>query len=441
MPESLRILLLSIVVGGLVILGSGPTLACEGVATSPSAAADSLLARVRVLTSAEMAGRGSGTPGAAAAAAKICDWFSAWRLAPPFTDSYCQEFPLAGKNWAEEDIAGRPGRNVGGILRGRGDLADRFVIVGAHYDHLGVVADHSASAAGDALPYYPGANDNASGVTVMLELARLAALRNGPGSDPEDCRSVLFVSFDAEEIGLQGSGYLATHLPVPAECVDAMVNLDTVGQVLDSRLFIGGVGTTPLFEEILTRVNTQGLDLALTQGGWSGSDHMSFNLQEIPVLFLFSGPYPQYNRPTDDWPTLNFPELVRVADLADRLLQELRTLPDSLPWVSVATQEMSVEQEEEASNRNTWFGSIPDFSPGVKGYKLGGVFDGSPAARAGLQKGDILVKLGGREVADLPTFTRALRAHAPGALVEVTVLREELKLNFTVVLGDRKDRQ
>lgn len=439
MAESPRILLLGAVAGILVILFSGLALAVEVGAIPPGAAADSMLARVKVLTSAELEGRGSGTPAAEAAASQVGAWFSALGLTPAFSGSFWQEFPLAGENWAGQDIAGLPGRNVGGILRGNGKLAERFVIVGAHFDHLGVVREQPPDSSGAEVTYYPGANDNASGVAAMLELARLAVLRNGHEPGPADCRSLLFVSFDAEEIGLQGSNHLATHLPVSADCVDAMVNLDTVGQVTDGRLFIGGVGTTPVFAEILDRIDTRGLDLALTQGGWSGSDHMSFNLQEIPVLFLFSGPYLQYNRPTDDWPTLNMSELAKVVDMADGLLQELRTLPGPLPWVQVSAPKLETDQEEGESNRSTWFGSIPDFSPGIKGYKLGGVFDGSPAARAGLQKGDILVKLGGREVEDLPTFTSALRAHAPGDLVEVTVIREGRSVNFTVVLGDRKD--
>ena len=167
---------------------------------------------------------------------------------------------------------------------------------------------------------------------------------------------------------------------------------------------------------------------------------MSFNTREIPVLFIFGGAYPEYNRPTDDWPTLDYEAMAAVTAYSQRLLRLIRIEPGDLPWVMITAKNLR-QGENNGQNRDTWFGSLPDFTEEVKGYKLAGVFDGSPAARAGLQKGDVLVMLGGTPVEDLQTFTRALRSHAAGDLVEVRVERGGRFLNFTVVLGNRTDRK
>jgi aminopeptidase YwaD len=312
------------------------------------------------------------------------------------------------------------------------------VVVGAHYDHLGRLAGVDPAipspARGD---YYPGANDNASGVAAVSEVIRLAVHESvGDGA----VRSVMFVFFTAEEIGLQGSGYLVSHLPVAIDSVDAMINLDTVGQLNENRLYVSGVGTTSSFTALVDSAATASLDLSLAQGGWSGSDHMSFNTREVPVLFIFGGAYRQYNRPADDWDTLDYDALTRVTAFTARLLGLVRTEPGDMPWIMVAEKSLRQDTGED-QNRATWLGTLPDFTEEVTGYKLAGVFDGSPAARAGLQKGDVLVMLGGDPVEDLATFTRALRSHGPGDLVEVRVLREGRSLNFTVVLGNRADRK
>lgn len=394
--------------------------------------------RTVVLTSAAMAGRGSGTPGGEAAAETLAVWMADLGLKPAFAGQWFQTVPLTGTGWSGEDLAGKTGRNVAGILPGSGALADRFVVVGAHYDHLGRVAPATAEAPPPAAgEFYPGANDNASGVAVIFDLIRRAAI----SPDGESSRrSVLFVNFVAEEVGLQGSAHLVNNLPVADDLIDAMLNIDTVGQLTDNRLYISGVGTAEVFTGFVADAETEGLDLSLTQGGWSGSDHMSFNTREIPVLFVFGGAYPQYNRPTDDWPTLDPASLVSVAGYTHRLLDLVRAEPSDMPWIMIAEKNLR-EGDDEGQNRDTWFGSLPDFTEEVSGYKLAGVFDDSPAAAAGLQKGDVLIMFGSDPVEDLATFTRAMRAYAPGDLVEVKVERDGRIINFTVVLGNRADRK
>ena len=419
------------------ILAIWTVLGCRADA-SPDPDPENLKARAVVLTAPALAGRASGTPEAEAAADTLAAWMEGLGLEPAFDGSWFQEVPLSGQGWAGEELGGKTGRNVAGILQGSGRLAGRFVVVGAHYDHLGRVTPADGPvpppARGD---YYPGANDNASGVSVVFELIRLTEANR---DDSGDRRSVLFVNFVGEEVGLQGSGYMVSHLPVAVDSVDAMINFDTVGQLTDNRLHVSGVGTTASFAVMVDAANTGDLDLSLAQGGWSGSDHMSFNTREIPVLFIFGGAYPEYNRPADDWPTLDFEAMAMVTAYSGRLLHIIRNEPGDLPWIMVAQKNLR-QGDGDGQNRDTWFGSLPDFTEEIVGYKLAGVFDGSPAAQAGLQKGDVLVMLGGDAVEDLATFTRALRSHAPGDLVEVRVERDGRTLNFTVVLGNREDRK
>lgn len=404
---------------------------------SDDGAADRLRSVVEVLAGPSLAGRGSGTPENAAAADTIAARLAALGLQPAFDGGWFQEFPLSGEGWTGEDLDGRTSRNIAGFLPGTGALADRWIAIGAHYDHLGRLdATRAGTGPAPAGEFYAGANDNASGVAVLLELARRAAQADAPGGDR---RSLLVLSFGAEEVGLQGSAYLVNHLPVPLDGIDLLINLDTIGRTDTGKLYVSGVGTAARLAGLIESVRTDELELSLAQGGWSGSDHLSFNTREVPVLFLFGGPYPEYNTPADVAASLDYPRMAQIADFAARLLDSARTDPGAFEWVMVGPKDL--EDRPTGGNRNTWFGSLPDFTEEIEGYPLAGVFDDSPAARAGLQKGDVLVAFAGRPVVDLATFTKALRAHEPGDLVEIAVLREGRRLNFTVVLGDRSQKK
>jgi len=401
---------------------------------SPDAGIEST---IRFLTAPVLAGRGSGSPGLRATADSLASWLESAGWQPGYGEAWFQDYDLRGEGWAGQDLTGLPGRNVAGILPGRGSLVGRWLVIGAHYDHLGRVAP----AAADAPPpepdgYYPGANDNASGVSVVLETVRQLA-----AADPlQDARSIMVVFFGDEETGLQGSTAFVATPPLDLDVVDVMVNLDTVGKLHDGSLYVSGVGTSSRLREIAAAA-AGSLHLELAEGGWSGSDHMSFNTHEVPVLFLFGGPYRDYNRPTDTWDNLVAADLQTVLGYTGRLIGILRADPGEFSWIMVGDGPLRSDDGAGEGNRDTWFGSLPDFAEGVAGYKLAGVFDDSPAAEAGLQKGDVLVRLGGAEVTDLASFTKALRAHDPGNLVEVEVRRAGSLLRFTVVLGNRSDRR
>ena len=399
-----------------------------------------LRGRVEALTSPAFAGRAAGSPGAASAADTLAAWFAAVGLEPAFAGGWRQEFPLTGQGWTGDSLVGRNGANVGARLAGAGTLAGRWLVVGAHLDHLGEVAPGAAvPATGN---YYPGANDNASGIAIVHELA--ARLASAPAAG--DRRSVLFVNLDAEEVGLQGAAWFVNHAPVVLDSVDVMINLDTVGRLSDGRLIVSGIGTAgPLAAAVDQAASASSVTVNASRGGWSGSDHMVFNTREVPVLFLFGGPYPEYNRPTDDAAALDYQAMARVADFATALVAGLRAVPGRFTWQMVAGGGLRDEADAPAGagegNRQTWLGTMPDFTEGQTGYRLAGVFDGSPAAAAGLEKGDLLVRFGDYPVSDLGTFTTALRAYAPGDLVEVGIVRNGRDLHFTVALGDRAQRR
>jgi len=406
-----------------------------------------LLQRIRVLTQPVLAGRGNGTPELLAAADTIAGWLTAIGLDPGATPGWFQDFPLHGDDWE-----GQSGRNVVGVVPGCGDLAGRFIVIGAHYDHLGRVAGQDSEQVPAVGDYYPGANDNASGVAVLLELARLQRSwatdaeqfshpdrSDDASSGRPSVRSCLFVAFGAEEIGLQGSAYFVKHLPIPRDSLDAMINFDCVGQLIDNRLYIGGVGTATEFGSQVHAANADSLDLALSPGGWAGSDHVSFNTIEVPVLFLFTGPYVEYNRPEDDWPTCSPDGLRLVTAFSHRLLIDLATTVTPFTYQFVAQAPVPMDSGA-VSARKAWLGTIPDFTTQVTGVQLAGVITGSPAARAGLVKGDILVSFAGQPVSDLAGFTVLLRRQQPGDQVNLELLRDGKRLHYIVLLADRADR-
>ncbi|MFO7652899.1 MAG: M28 family peptidase [Candidatus Krumholzibacteriia bacterium] len=421
----------------VAMAAAGPAWTTDGGAAAPERSESRLRERVAALCGPELAGRAAGSPGAERAASMIGEWMSAAGLEAPAGGSFFQTVPLEG-----EALAGRSDRNVVGVLEGQGRLRSRWVVVGAHFDHLG----RTERAPGPpAVPregqYYPGANDNAAGVAALLELAHLSrGAPVAPVAPGDDRRSILFVAFAAEEVGLQGSRRFVADLPVPRDSVDLMLNLDTVGRLGEGRLHVGGVGTAPGLDAHLDRAAAAGVELRPSQSGWAGSDHVPFLAAGIPALFFFTGPYPDYNRVTDTPETLDFPGLAQVTGLVARLLQQLCTDPAPFPFREVAGLPDDREPTPADGSRSTWFGSVPDFDAGAGGYRLAGVVAGSPAARAGLGAGDVLVRFGGEAVTDLPSFTRALRLHRPGEMVEVEVRRDGKLMRLTVELADRAER-
>jgi len=323
-------------------------------------------------------------------------------------------------------------QNVVGVLRGRdSNLTAEAVVIGAHYDHLGL-GERNSLAPSQAGKVHAGADDNASGTSVLLELARAL------GERKRDLRrSIVFLAFSGEELGLLGSAYYTKNPEWPLEKTTAMINLDMVGRPKDGKLIIGGIGSSPGFKEIVEKANRTGLNVSTTAGAFGGSsDHISFYVKNIPVLFFFSGLHADYHKPSDTPDKILAADAARVGDLA---MQAALTLSsqDARPQF-VRVQEAQPAAGGGGAGYGAYFGSIPDMGEEVVGVKFADVRDGSPAAKAGLKAGDLLIEFAGKEIKNLYDFTYALRAHKPGEEVSVTVMRGKEKMTVMVKLEQRK---
>ena len=439
---------LATTLSGVVMLS---TIACHpspsvaGPASMPDTAA--VMRDVRYLASDALEGRGTGTPGNDSAAAFIARRFSSMGLAPAFSSTVDRVCGHAGPRRAPCDgrfvqafvarsvaaaHAGLPGelptQNVAAVVRGTDPaLRDEYVILGAHFDHLGRSAFGALDP--DAVnAIRNGADDNASGTAAVMELARLLH-RNPPK------RSVIFVTFSGEELGLLGSQWFVDHLPVPAEKVRAMLNFDMVGRMQGDRVIIYGVATAQELSEIVTRANAVApLQVTATGDGFGASDHSSFYAKNLPVLHFFTNVHDDYHKASDDADKVNAAGLSRVVSLAERITREIADRPRPLTFVRAVAAAPTSTRE----NTSAYLGSIPDMgATDVTGVRLTGVRADSPADKAGLKAGDVIVEFAGKPVKDLYGYTDALYAQKPGDTVDVVVLRGAERLTMKVTLGRR----
>lgn len=387
---------------------------------------------VRYLADDALEGRRAGSPGARCAAGYLAAVFREIGLRPPAgSDDYFRDVPLASA--VNPHAPGGTGHNVVGVLEGADpDLRDRAVVVGAHYDHLGHGGFGSVHPE-DHGQIHNGADDNASGVAALIEVAR--ALTSGPRPD----RTVVFVAFTGEEYGLLGSSAYVKDPVVPLERTDAMLNMDMVGRLGSDPLIVYGTGTADEWEEILgSEASEGGIELSMGQEGFGPSDHTSFYARDIPVLHFFTNVHGDYHRPSDDWQKIDAQGLDRVAGLVSDVARRVASRSGPLTLREGAGAPPS--GGDEGGGYGAYLGTIPDFAPVDRGVRLSGVSVGSPAERAGLRQGDVIVGFDGEEVADLYALTDALRAHAAGDTVDVTVLREGEERTLTAVLGSRDER-
>ena len=322
-------------------------------------------------------------------------------------------------------------QNVAAMVRGRDpQLASEAVVIGAHYDHLGL-GRHDALDPDAAGQVHPGADDNASGSAAVLELARAISARRADLK-----RSVIFLSFSGEELGLLGSAYYTEHPLWPLNKTVAMLNLDMVGRVREGKLYVGGTGTSPVFPKILEAANSTGLHLESSRSGYGASDHTSFYVKDIPVLFFFSGLHEDYHRATDTPDKIAAGEEARVGDLVLHVAMALAS-GDPRPQFTRVVEPRPVGSTGGGGGYGAYFGSIPDMGAEIEGVRFADVRDASPAAKAGLKRGDVLVEFAGAPVKNLYDFTYQLRAHRPGEEVRVVVLRNAQRVEATVKLEVR----
>ena len=323
--------------------------------------------------------------------------------------------------------------NVIGIVPGQDEkAAGQCLVVGAQYDHLGL-GDQNSLAPSQIGQIHHGADDNASGTSGLLEIADAFAHDRTPPA-----HTLVFVAFAGEETGLLGSSYYTNHPACGLDKTLAMINMDMIGRVAKNKLYVGGSGTSPGFKKLVEDANHDaGFNLSYSASGYGASDHMSFTVRGVPVLFFFSGLHSDYHKPSDTWDKIDAEDGAKVARLVAGVLSELDQLKEKPQFVRVA--EPTPSNMGGGGGYGPYFGSIPDFGEIEHGgVKFADVRDASPAAKAGFKAGDILVEFGGKRIDNLYDFTYALRAHHPGDKVSVTVLRNGEKVTREVTLEVRK---
>ncbi len=325
--------------------------------------------------------------------------------------------------------------NVIGILPGSDpELSKEYVVIGAHYDHLGLGDRHSLAPSQIGKIHY-GADDNASGTAGVIELACDLAPRR-----KELKRSFVFMAFAGEELGLLGSRYYTTHPELPLEKTAAMLNLDMIGRPKDRKVYVGGIGSAQEFRNLVEDENKPvKLNIEFSSFGADASDHTSFNVAQVPALFFFSGLHSDYHKPSDTWDKINAADAADVLRLVERVALRLDVQPQKPLFVRVAAPAHASGGSVTGGTGGygAWFGSVPDFGEIEKGVKFADVREGSPAAQAGLKAGDILIEFDGKNVANLQEFTFLLRSHKPGDEVDVVVLRGKERVPAKVKLGRR----
>lgn len=320
-------------------------------------------------------------------------------------------------------------RNVLGLLEA--PSAGEVVVIGAHYDHLGMGTSGSLEASPQGKIHH-GADDNASGVSALLELARRLTT-NRSGLD----RSVLFAAFGAEELGLLGSGYFVRHPSMAIDKITAMINMDMIGRLRDSTLEVHGVGTSAVWRGLVEEAGVKaGLKLRLSEGGFGPSDHNTFYAAGKPILFFFTGTHSDYHKPADTADKVNAAGIVQIVDTIEPIVRGVGKREVAVTFVRVSGDK---EQPAGGAARGfkVWVGGIPDYAAPGPGVTFSGVSPGSPAEKAGVQGGDVLMKFAGKEIRDIYEYTAALGDAKPGETVTLVLKRAGVEVTLDVALVER----
>jgi hypothetical protein len=307
----------------------------------------------------------------------------------------------------------RTAYNVVGLLDSG---AGRTTVVGAHYDHLGWGGEGSRHRGEKAIHH--GADDNASGTAVLMQLARDLASASTPLSEDASSSNHLFIAFSGEEKGLYGSNYWTKNSTFPLDSINYMINLDMVG-MLDSvgSIGINGVGTSPSWS-VVDSVKAGELTIKSTLGGIGSSDHTSFYLQDIPAIHFFTGTHEHYHKPSDTWENLNYPGMLRVT----RYIEDLMARLDGRGELEFTKTE---EENAAATPRfKVTMGVVPDYMFSGTGMRIDGVTEGKPAEAAGLKKGDVVLRIGAVDVPDMMGYMKALGQFNKGDTAPVKILRD-----------------
>lgn len=394
----------------IAIIGGLFTFSCDQAPTDASLL-QGLKTDVNYLAADDLGGRAIGTEGEEKAAKYLEVEFEKIGLEPKGTDLYFQPFTVSKPtNPHEEAVIGTngegvTGRNVVGFIDNQ---AEKTIVIGAHFDHLGMGGQGSLHRGDSAI--HNGADDNASGTAALVALAKML-------KHEKHTSNFLFIAFSGEENGLWGSNYFVKNPTIDLESVNYMINMDMVGRLNEEKtLAINGVGTSPSFVPVLESVNADSLKLVTSESGVGPSDHTSFYLQDLPVLHFFTGQHSDYHRPSDDSDLINYEGLLLVVKYIDRLIGQLDT-ESKLAFTKTK------DSNGDSPRFTVSLGVVPDYLYDGEGMRIDGVSEDKPAQAAGLMKGDVIVQLGDSTIVDMMSYMRALSAFKKGDAAKVVYQR------------------
>ncbi len=388
---------------------------------------------ISYLASDSLGGRETGSEGDSLAAEYIRQELASYGFIPLTGDGF-QRFPWSAN--AGMDSAGGMimetgrSRNVVMMLPGEDDsLKNEYIIIGAHFDHLGIGGKGSSSMKQDTIGVHPGADDNASGIGMMLEIAEKFALTKG--SHP---RTIICIAFSGEEKGLLGSKYFVNNPVIDMSKIDVMINLDMVGRLQESNILqISGIGTSPGFVDIMNTLNdTSSIKLALSESGYGPSDHSSFYSNNVPVLFFTTGAHTDYHKPSDTYDKINYEGMVKVSSLIFDIAHYLDSLPQKLTFREAGPRE---EESRPMRGKGATLGIMPDFNGIEKnGLRTDIVTPGKPAANAGMKNGDIITSINGKTIANIYDYMSKMGELKTGQIITVEFLRNGNKMTLLIQL-------
>lgn len=364
------------------------------------------------LTSEDLEGRGTGTLGEIKAANYIAGIFKENGLKPLGTDgSYFQPFQVTVT--VEGNAHQLTGRNVIGFLDNN---AKKTIVIGAHYDHLGKGYQGSSLSPDSKNKIHNGADDNASGTTGLIELARHFA-----GNQVQERHNLLFIAFSGEELGLLGSKFYTNAPTIALNTISCMINMDMIGRFQDDKgIIVSGWGTSPAWGKLIPEIaKSYKMKYTIDSSGVGASDHTSFYLKDIPVVQFFTGSHGDYHKVSDDADKINAEGEAKIIGVIADLLEKLDIEPTDPAFLTAGNPHSGAK----ASNFKVTLGVMPDYSYSGKGLKIDGVSKARPAEKAGIQAGDIVIKLAGKEIGTIYDYMDILSKHEKGQQVDAVFLR------------------
>ncbi len=375
---------------------------------------------IKVLSSDSLEGRGTGTAGEKLALSYIQNQFKLMGLEPKGDGKqFTQKFPFKSGVHA----TGQEGTayNVVGYLDNK---AEYTIIIGAHYDHLGLGQEGGSLDANPSGKIHNGADDNASGTAGVIELARY--FKN---NKIKEKNNFLFICFSGEELGLYGSKYYTEHPTLDFGKANFMINMDMIGRLdVKNGITVSGSGTTGIWETTLKKLSTPEVPIKTDSSGMGPSDHTSFYLKNMPVLHFFTGSHSDYHKPSDDWDKINYDGESKVLRLIIQLIQAVDQEP-KLAFLATKNKSMGSSR----SSFKVTMGVMPSYSSSEAGLKVDGVSEGKPAQKAGILTGDLIVQIGEYPIKDIQVYMETLGKFEKGQTVPVKIIRngEEKTVSVT----------